>query len=424
MPNSVENNDARRGLPTPICAIGASAGGVGALRTLFSKLPADLGLAYVVIVHLAPDHPSALREILAATTTMPVHQVTDSPTLKPNCVYVIAPDRELVIEGDAIEARAFSQERGSRAPIDLFFRSIAAARGDGLGVVLTGSGSDGAIGVKAIKECGGVIFVQDPAEAEFPSMPQNAIATGVADFIAPIAELAERIAEIAQSKEAVRSLDADGAANDLRRIVSFLHARTGHDFSSYKRTTVMRRVLRRMQVRRMASLGDYATYLKETPEEASDLFRDMLISVTHFFRDGDAFEVLAKQALEPILNELADEGVRVWVAGCATGEEAYSISMLILEELERRKMHVPVQIFAYRPRRRRPGNRARRGLPPGNRGRPVARAAQTFLHRRRVPLPGAPGTARNGAVRLAQRAQGSAVPAARPDQLSQPDDLS
>lgn len=331
---------------TPICAIGASAGGVKALQTLFREMPDDLGLAYVVILHLAPDQPSAMSEILGSVTTMGVHQVQDTPRLQPNCVYVIAPDRELVIEGDNVHARPFSEPRGRRAPIDMLFRSIAESRGDGLAVVLTGAGADGAIGVAAIKEAGGIIFVQDPVEAEFPSMPHSAISTGMADFIAPIAGIAERIAEVARSKDAVRSLDEDGAANDLRRIANFLHARTGHDFSCYKRATVMRRVLRRMQVRRLTSLKDYAQYLQETPEEANDLFRDMLISVTQFFRDPVAFDALAKQVIAPLFDDLHDEGLRCWVPGCATGDEAFTLAMLIAEEAERRNVNIPVQIFA------------------------------------------------------------------------------
>ena len=331
----------------PICAIGASAGGVGALQTLFRLLPDDLGLAYVVILHLSPDQPSAMGQILGACTKMPVHQVLDGPTLKRDCVYVIAPDHELVIEGDHVSARDFTEPRGRRAPIDLFFRSVASARGDGIAVILTGAGSDGAAGVRAIKEAGGVIMVQEPAEAPFPMMPQNAIATGAADFIGPVARLVERISEVAQSKEAVRSLDADGAANDLRRIVGFLRTRTGHDFSSYKRATVLRRVTRRMQVTRTESLADYADLLRRTPEESKELFGDLLISVTMFFRDRGAFQVLEHRAIGPLFEYMnEEEGIRVWVVGCSTGEEAYSVAMLLLEEATRRGIAVPIQIFA------------------------------------------------------------------------------
>ena len=335
---------------TPICAIGASAGGVAALQTLFRQLPTDLGLAYVVIVHLSPDQPSALGEVLSACTRMSVNQVTDGPALKPNCVYVIAPDRELVIEGDRISSRPFSEPRGRRAPIDLFFRSIAKARGDGVAMVLSGSGADGAVGVRSIKEAGGVVMVQEPGEAEFPSMPQNAIATGAVDFVAPLSRLVERLREVAHSKDAVRSLDMDEAGNDVRRIVAFLRARTGHDFSSYKRATVVRRVTRRMQVARLDSLGAYADYLQNTPEEAKELFSDLLISVTQFFRDPRAFEALAQRAIRPILDDQAEhdgaEGIRAWVVGCATGEEAYSLAMLFLKACEQHKLQVPLQIFA------------------------------------------------------------------------------
>ena len=330
----------------PICAIGASAGGVQALRSLFRQLPPDLGLAYVVIVHLAPEQPRMLAEILAACTEMDVHQVTDTPELRPNCVYVIPPDRELVIAGNNVHAREFSEQRGHRAPVDVFFRSIAAARGDGMAVVLSGSGADGSSGVRAIQEAGGVVFAQDPDDAEFGAMPQNAIATGVVSFIAPIAGLVERLVEVAKSNEAVRSLDEDGAANDLRRIVGFLQARTGHDFSNYKRATVMRRVLRRMQVCRVHSAADYAEMVRTTPEEAHELFDDLLISVTQFFRDEDAYETLAEKVIGNLVENPGDDGVRVWSVGCATGEEAYSVGILLLEAAERRQMKVPIQIFA------------------------------------------------------------------------------
>lgn len=333
----------------PVCAIGASAGGVAALQSLFKRLPSDLGLAYVVILHLSPDEPSSLDEVLSSCTRMPVHQIEDAPTLKPDCVFVIPPDRELVIDGDTIAARPFSEPRGKRAPIDMFFRSVAVVRGDGVAIVLSGAGSDGALGVAAIKEAGGVILVQEPAEATFSSMPQSAIATGVADFVAPISRLAERLAEVARSKEAVRSLDMAGAANDLRRIVALLRSRTGHDFSAYKRATVMRRVIRRMQVCRTDTLADYADYLLTTPEEAKNLFSDLLISVTTFFRDEHAFEALARQAIKPLvegIDEAADETIRVWVVGCATGEEAYSIAILLHEELVKHSVKAPFQIFA------------------------------------------------------------------------------
>jgi two-component system, chemotaxis family, CheB/CheR fusion protein len=331
---------------TPVCAIGASAGGVQALREFFRHVPDDLGIAYVVIIHLAPDHPSSLSQILGGVTRMDVQQVSEQGLrLTQNCVYVIPPDREVVIDGDDVRARPFTEPRGQRAPIDMFFRSVAAGRGDGLAVVLSGSGSDGAMGVRAVKEAGGVVFVQEPAEAEYPMMPRSALATGDADFVAPIPRLVERMIEVSHSKEVVRQLRPGDADADLRRIVAFLRARTGHDFSSYKRATVLRRIARRMQVTRRPDMGSYAEYLVTNPEEAQELFGDLLISVTHFFRDPEAYRVLAEQAIGPLIGDAEEGGIRAWVVGCATGEEAYSLAILMLEEAARRRRTVPIQIF-------------------------------------------------------------------------------
>ena len=331
----------------PICAIGASAGGVRALQDFFSAIDDDLGLSYVVVIHLSPDHPSQLGAILAGRTKMPVEQVEHTLKLQPNCVYVIAPDRELAIESDNLAARPITEPRSKRAPIDRFFHSVAAAHRDGLAVVLSGSGSDGALGIRAMKEAGGVVFVQDPNEAEYSMMPQSAIATGAADFIAPVPNLVQRIAEVVHSKRAVRELKEDDIQQGITKIIGLLQARTGHDFSHYKRTTVMRRVARRMQVSRNDSIGSYIDYLRSTPEEARELLADLLISVTSFFRDRDAFGTLARKVIQPIFKRLDENiGVRVWIAGCATGEEAYSIAMLLLEEAARNSFHVPIQIFA------------------------------------------------------------------------------
>ncbi|MEE4205710.1 MAG: chemotaxis protein CheB, partial [Erythrobacter sp.] len=338
-----------RAKPVPICAIGASAGGVAALQRLFGELPTDLGLAYVVILHLAPDQPSALGEVLSHCTEMPVHQVRGDNELRPDCIYVIPPDRELVIEADRIAAKPFTDPHGKRAPIDIFFRSAAKGRGDGIAIVLSGAGSDGAIGVRAVKEAGGVVMAQDPAEAAFPSMPRSTIETGAVDFVAPIARLAEHVTDVAKSKEAVRSLDMDEASMELRRIVAFLRARTGHDFSGYKRATIVRRVTRRMQINQCATFEDYGDYLKADPEEAQELLSDLLITVTHFFRDPAAFEALQQRAIRPLFDEFdpdSEESIRAWVVGCATGEEAYSLAILLHEEALRRKIHPQVQIFA------------------------------------------------------------------------------
>ena len=327
--------------------MGASAGGVTALQSFFSHIRADLGLAYVVILHLAPDQPSSLAEILATRTSMPVSAVQGSTQLQPNCVYVIPPDREFVITGEVLTARPFSEPRGRRSPIDSFFRSIAAARGDGIAVVLSGSGSDGALGVRAIKEVGGVIFVQDPNEAEYMMMPQAAIGTGVVDFVAPIPRLVTQIAEVVRSKEAIRGVGEGEAEGELRQIINFLLRRTGHDFSNYKRATILRRVSRRMQVTQQESLAAYFGFLQANADEAKELFSDLLITVTSFFRDHAAFSALAEKAVAPIFEQLqGDAPIRAWVVGCASGEEAYSVGMELLEEAARCALHPNIQIFA------------------------------------------------------------------------------
>ena len=332
---------------TPVCAMGASAGGVTALQSFFSQIADDLGLAYVVIVHLSPDQPSSLAEILATRTSMPVQTVQGSARLQPNCVYVIPPDRELVINRDDLTARPFSEPRGRRSPIDMFFRSIAAARGDGAAVVLSGSGSDGALGVRAIKEAGGVIFVQDPNEADYMMMPQAAIATGAVDFVAPISRLVTQIADVVRRKEAMHAVDEEETDKELRQIVNYLRRRTGHDFSNYKRATVLRRLSRRMQVAGQENLKAYLRFLEANADEAKELFSDLLISVTSFFRDRAAFEALAEKVVAPLFEQLkGDAPIRVWVVGCATGEEAYSIGILFLEEAEKRGAHPTLQIFA------------------------------------------------------------------------------
>jgi two-component system CheB/CheR fusion protein len=343
-----ETDEAQTHTPhTPVCALGASAGGVAALKAFFAHVEIDLGVAFVVVVHLAPDHPSAMSEILAGQTEMPVLQIDDTAQLRPNCVYVIPPNRELVIDGDEVTARPFTETRGRRSPIDMFFHSVAAGRGDGVAILLSGSGSDGTLGARAVKEAGGVIFAQDPSEAEYPMMPESAIATGVVDVVAPVAELAQRLAEVIRSKIALRHVKEEDAEQEIRQIVAFLRRRTGHDFSNYKRPTIMRRLARRMQVVRQESFSEYYRYLQNNKNEVHELFSDLLISVTSFFRDPEAFATLAEKVIKPLFDRLDEEApIRVWVVGCATGEEAYSIGILLLEEAARRGVHPLMQIFA------------------------------------------------------------------------------
>ncbi|MEE4120720.1 MAG: CheR family methyltransferase [Paracoccaceae bacterium] len=342
-----DGDDAGQSQPLTVCAVGASAGGMEALRALFGHVRPDLGLAYIVVVHLAPDHPSALGEILGTATAMPVEVVDDTAVLKPDHVYVISPDRELTVLSGAVTARPFEEARGHRLPIDHLFESVAALPEAGVGIVLSGGGSDGAAGARALREAGGVVLVQDPEEAALSGMPDAASA--VADVVAPIRSLAERLADIAAAPRLGRTSPGEETGQAVKAILRILHRRLGHDFSRYKRATILRRIARRMQLTRQESLPAYAAFLQASDEEQHALFADFLISVTAFFRDPQVFEALALAAIKPMFDRLDDRSkpqVRVWSVGCATGEEAYSLAILLLEEAERRAVHPAIQIFA------------------------------------------------------------------------------
>lgn len=349
MSDTTSDSGREDGERTPVCALGASAGGLTPLRAFFEKVAPDLGFAFVVVVHLAPDQPSALAEILSGVTRMPVDTVRSGMRLLPNHVYVTPPDHELVIDGDWVRVAPFAEPRGRRNPIDRLFESLADQRGDGVAIVLSGEGADGAAGARAIKEAGGLILAQDPAEAEHSAMPRAAIGTGDTDVTAPVAALAARVGEFALNRHAVAKLHADRDEDTLRAIVAMLRRRVGHDFAHYKTATLLRRIGRRMQVSHRASLEDYAEYMRRTPEEAQALFADLLISVTAFFRDPPAFDALQREAIKPIFDRLESRQkleIRAWSVGCATGEEAYTLAMLFIEEADRRKSAVPIQVFA------------------------------------------------------------------------------
>ena len=329
-----------------IVTIGASAGGVSALQQFFGALPEQSGAAYVVVVHLDPAHRSEMAAILAAKTRMPVVQVGERQRLEADHVYVIPPDRRLQMVDHDVSTAEFDEPRGQRSPIDLFFRSVAERVGDGFAVILSGAASDGAIGVRAVKEAGGIILVQDPNEAEYSSMPRSAIATGVADFVLPVRDLAKRLVDLIRIKESVipdiRNFDEDV----LRRILAHLRVRTGHDFSKYKRSTVLRRLARRLQVTRVDDLQQYYEVMRDNLEEAQALLGDLLISVTTFFRDSEAFELLARDVVPALFQDKeVDETIRVWVSGCATGEEAYSFAILLLEEASKHPIRPQIQVF-------------------------------------------------------------------------------
>ena len=336
-----------------IVGIGASAGGVQALKSFFENVAADSGAAYVVILHLSPDHDSHLTEILQTVTKIPVTQVNEKIQVKPDHIYVISPNESLSMRDGQIIVSPINTYEERRAPVDIFFRTLADSHGEGaVAVVLSGTGANGSMGIKRIKEKGGAAFVQNPHEAEFNEMPLNSIATELIDKVLNVEEIPAKIATYQKNLgkviipvEPESRVEEDQQA--LREIFTLLRVRTGHDFTNYKRPTVLRRIERRISVHNLPNLASYTNYLKENTEETQRLLKDLLISVTNFFRDREAFTDFVIDVLPRILFEKkqADQ-IRLWVAGCATGEEAYSIAMLIAEKLQG-SLDVPdVQIFA------------------------------------------------------------------------------
>jgi two-component system, chemotaxis family, CheB/CheR fusion protein len=336
-----------------VVGIGASAGGVQAIRHFFEHVPAPSGIAYVVILHLSPDHESHLAEVLQGVARIPVSQVRGRVKVEPDHAYVISPLQSLTIEDGHLEVAEPSGPAERRAPVDIFFRALASSHGPrAVCVILSGTGADGSMGLKRIKEQGGLCLVQDPDEAEHADMPRHAIATGLVDAALPVAAIPGRIVAYRDRAKSVRLPEespepADTGEDALREIIGQLRARTGHDFSSYKRPTVLRRIARRMSLHEVADLQGYAELLRQHPDEARALLKDLLISVTNFFRDPGAFEKL-RETVVPRLFEGKGEHdqVRVWVPGCATGEEAYSIAMLLAEFADTRTRPPGMLIFA------------------------------------------------------------------------------
>jgi two-component system CheB/CheR fusion protein len=336
-----------------VVGLGASAGGIKALKEFFRNAAPDSGIAYVVILHLSPDFESKLAEVLQATARVPVTQVTEAVDIEPNHVYVVPQSRILDIQGMRLDVTEMTRLEQRRSPVDLFFRALADAHGSrSVCVVLSGTGPNGSAGLKRVKEYGGLAIAQDPNEAEYPDMPLNAIATGLVDLVLPVAHIPARIARFEQHLR----LDADDVAPSatslespeaLRKILALVRVRTGHDFSNYKDATLQRRIQRRMNVHSLTTFASYAQFIREEPNEALLLMRELLISVTSFFRDPDAFQVLEQRIIPRLfINKQPHDQVRVWVAGCATGEEAYSIAMLLVEHWERLPARPALQVFA------------------------------------------------------------------------------
>jgi two-component system CheB/CheR fusion protein len=336
-----------------VAGIGASAGGLAAMKHFLAEIPDDTGIAFVIVVHLAPEHESFLADILQPWSKMPIAQVTTDMPLEPNHVYVIPPARNLSTIDTHLRLSPLETERRLRAPIDHFLGTLADTHGKfALGVILTGTGSDGAAGLKKIKSAGGLALVQEPNEAEYDGMPRSAIAGGFVDCILPVADLAKQILRFTSTEPQVPSVpDDDESAIEnltiLQQTFAQIRARTGQDFGAYKTSTVLRRIRRRMQIREVEHTGDYLTLLRESEEEAKALADDLLITVTNFFRDPDVFETIRVTALPQIFaGKGPQDRVRLWCAGFSTGEEAYSLAILLLEYAGQLAQPPELQIFA------------------------------------------------------------------------------
>jgi two-component system CheB/CheR fusion protein len=329
-----------------VIGVGASAGGLEAFQTLLSHLPERHELALVLVQHLDPDHESLLPELLGKRTRTPVHSVTDGMQVEPGNIYLIPPGSSLTMEGMTLRLEAFDSPRGLRRPIDKFLVSLAQSAGsNAVGIILSGTGSDGSVGVRAIKEAGGLVFVQDPKQAKYDGMPRSALATGAVDLVLPSSEMVDVVNDYYDRRSGLEpSIRND--AEFIERVAKHVRYRTGHDFSHYKEGTFLRRLAVRMSVLGIDRPRDYLKELIDNKAEAGRLFRDLLINVTAFFRDPEAFVALRENVIPKLVQaRQGDEEIRVWVPGCSTGQEAYSIAILIAEELGRVDAGLRVAVF-------------------------------------------------------------------------------
>ncbi|MBP2641956.1 MAG: cheBR [Firmicutes bacterium] len=338
----------------PVVGIGASAGGLAAFEAFFSGMPVDKdpGMAFVLVQHLAPDHKSILAEIIRRYTRMKVFEVEDGMAVQPNCAYIIPPNRDMAFLQGTLQLIEPSAPRGQRLPIDFFFRSLAQdQRERAICIILSGTGSDGTLGVRAIKGEGGMVMVQNPDSAEYDGMPRSVIATGLVDYMLPADEMPDRLMVYAAhafgKDRPAASIPSPKAEDALKKIFVLLRAQTGNDFSQYKMNTIQRRIERRMIVNQIETIDGYVKYLQQTPAEAEALFHDLLIGVTSFFRDPEAFKALEEQIIPQIfVGKPAETLIRIWSPACSTGEEAYSLAILLQERMDVLKQNFKVQVFA------------------------------------------------------------------------------
>src|SRR5262245_27015453 len=338
-----------------VVGIGASAGGLEALKAFFSAMPPRTGMSFVVVVHLDPTHESLLPELLAKTTPLSVEQAQDRQPLEADHVYVIPPNRTLAIDQGLLRVREVADRRGLRGAIDHFFRSLAADQhSNAVAIVLSGTGAEGTLGARAVKAEEGLVMAQAPDTASQPSMPANVIATGVVDVVMVPDRMPRALLEYARDTRAHRTTPGAAAPetkllNGLQPILAVLRARTKHDFRAYKKGTLQRRIERRMALQQIASAAKYLEFLRSHPAEVDQLAKDLLIGVTSFFRDAEVFEELATKVAVGLAKDQdrdPDMPIRVWVPGCATGEEAYSIAIVLAEQIDALQATCRVQIFA------------------------------------------------------------------------------
>ncbi|MDY9927173.1 chemotaxis protein CheB [Methanosarcina sp.] len=334
----------------PIVGIGASAGGLAAFENFFSAISDDThpGAAFVIVQHLDPSHKSILTDLIGRYTHMPVYEVKDGMVVQPNCIYVIPPNYDMMLEYGTLQLQKRTETGGLHLPVNLFFRSLALNKQElSIGIILSGTGEDGTLGARAIKDAGGMVIVQSPESSEYDGMPRSAIATGLADYILPPAEMPAQLIAYVNQVFGKRPHVVPKAENAMKSIFNLIRAKAGHDFSDYKLNTISRRIERRMAIINVNSLDEYVLYLQQKPDEVDALFQDLLIGVTSFFRNPTAFEALKETVIPNLFTgKHPDSTIRIWVPGCSTGEEAYSIAILLKEQMEILKKNFKVQIFA------------------------------------------------------------------------------
>src|SRR5208283_1430096 len=334
----------------PVIGMGASAGGLEALQRFFANVPPHPGMAFVIVQHLDPDHESMMSQLIARSTAMTVRQAEDGMRIEADHIYIIPPNKYMAAAAGSLRLSVPTEHRGMRLPIDFLFRSLAEEQKEhAICIVLSGTGSDGTAALREVNAAGGLAIVQDPATAKYDGMPRAAVESGYADYVLPPERMPEQLLNYMKNFGGLRTRETPVLPDRLvalAKIVRLLRAKTGHDFSLYKKNTIFRRIDRRMNLLAITDMALYHGYLQERPGEAERLFKEILIRVTSFFRDAETFAALKAKAL-PLLLDDKNEGypLRVWVPGCASGEEVYSIAMVVSEFMEQTKRDFNVQIF-------------------------------------------------------------------------------